>query len=368
VTGTERTDRTALPLAEAAGRLGLTSDALRMRIRRGRVQGFKRDGHVFVYLDGPPDPDVRSSVRPEQTSRRDRRTTEQARRTEAPNSQQSLAVVVEFQKVELDRLLRDNERLNRRLDQQSQDSRKILEMLQREQVLRQQEQGLRQQIQGVVESLSDRLALSGPAATESNGRAARAGGAGDSPETPEAAAEPAESEPRPGPEPQPGTSPRLDERVGEIAARRFQTEAAVDAPASGRPGPAAGPIDDLSGARRTAAPSPAPSPAPPPAPDRRTQELGELLKEIGQSLRDLERGDDPPRGPPARAHAAAGGSGAPGPGAQAATAPPVGVPAEDRVALDDILNQVPLDEDRRKAARILRRLFRNRNEPGPGGK
>lgn len=39
------------PLAVAARFLGLSTDALRMRIRRGRAKGFKKGGRLFAVLD-----------------------------------------------------------------------------------------------------------------------------------------------------------------------------------------------------------------------------------------------------------------------------------------------------------------------------
>jgi len=40
----------ALPLSEAAQKLGITPDALRMRWRRGKIGGFKRGRRVFIRL------------------------------------------------------------------------------------------------------------------------------------------------------------------------------------------------------------------------------------------------------------------------------------------------------------------------------
>jgi hypothetical protein len=45
-----------LPLIEAAGQLGLTTEALRKRIQRGSTPGFKRDGQWFATLPEPPPP------------------------------------------------------------------------------------------------------------------------------------------------------------------------------------------------------------------------------------------------------------------------------------------------------------------------
>ena len=79
-----------------------------------------------------------------------------------------LPLVVEFQKVELSRLLRDNARLNQRFDRLMEELRHLREMQQREQVLRQRDQALRQQIQDLLGRLSpgdpalERLAAAAP--------------------------------------------------------------------------------------------------------------------------------------------------------------------------------------------------------------
>jgi hypothetical protein len=45
-----------LPLVEAAGYLGLTTEALRKRIQRGSAPGYKRDGQWFATLPESPAP------------------------------------------------------------------------------------------------------------------------------------------------------------------------------------------------------------------------------------------------------------------------------------------------------------------------
>jgi hypothetical protein len=45
-----------LPLVEAAGRLGLTTEALRKRIQRGSAPGYKRDGQWFASVSEAPAP------------------------------------------------------------------------------------------------------------------------------------------------------------------------------------------------------------------------------------------------------------------------------------------------------------------------
>ena len=44
------TTQVAVPVATAAARLGVSSDALRARIRRGTMQGEKRNGNWYVYV------------------------------------------------------------------------------------------------------------------------------------------------------------------------------------------------------------------------------------------------------------------------------------------------------------------------------
>ena len=116
-----------LPLVEAAARLGLTTDALRARIRRGRARGFRRNGRIYVTLppeySGPAE-DVRTM-----------------------SGQSSPAEPRPLDREELDRLREDNDRLNRRLDD-------LLRLQEREQVLR-------QQMQAFLEKIGDRIALPG---------------------------------------------------------------------------------------------------------------------------------------------------------------------------------------------------------------
>jgi len=47
----------SLPVATAAAVLGITSDAIRARIRRGKLQGEKRGGAWFVYVSNADRPD-----------------------------------------------------------------------------------------------------------------------------------------------------------------------------------------------------------------------------------------------------------------------------------------------------------------------
>ena len=157
-----------LPLAAAAARLGISPDALRMRVRRGKARGFKRGGRLFVTLAKDPNGSVRSAAEQSEQPMPDRFASAATGAAARPDAgaggppAQALPVIVEFQKLELDRLLRDNARLNHRLDQLIDELVHLREMQQREQVLRQQDQALRQQIQTTLDRLSARLALAGP--------------------------------------------------------------------------------------------------------------------------------------------------------------------------------------------------------------
>jgi len=149
---------TALPLSEAAARLGITPDALRMRLRRGTAQGFKRGGRLFVYPDGETNA---ASERPSDrfgTEPADRRTGSTPRGSGRAAPRDDLGVVVEFQKIELDRVLRENERLNRRVEELLEELRHLREVQQREQILRQQDQTLRAQAQTLLEQMVGQMA------------------------------------------------------------------------------------------------------------------------------------------------------------------------------------------------------------------
>jgi hypothetical protein len=85
----------ALPLSEAAQKLGITPDALRMRWRRGKIGGFKRGRRVFIQLS-----DIAEQV-------------------------------TEHNDLKLDFLVAENSRLNEQVD-------RLLRLQEREQILRQQ--------------------------------------------------------------------------------------------------------------------------------------------------------------------------------------------------------------------------------------
>ena len=107
----EPSERTALPLSEAAARLGISANALRMRVARGRVEGVRREGRLYVYV---PAPDTGSTAAAEPMS-------------EVASAE--IDTILELQKTELSRLLAENRRLNGRLDS-------LVELLLEEQISR----------------------------------------------------------------------------------------------------------------------------------------------------------------------------------------------------------------------------------------
>lgn len=110
----------AWPLARAAEGLGISPDALRMRVKRGTAEGFKRGGRLFVYMHGEAN-NVRSAADAYGAA------------AYAGAGERELAAIIELQRVELNRLLRENERLSRRIN-------RLLAVHERELALRQQTQ------------------------------------------------------------------------------------------------------------------------------------------------------------------------------------------------------------------------------------
>ncbi len=51
---TQQTKQTAVQLVQAAEQLGITPEALRMRVKRGKTEGFKRNGRWHVYVNTAP--------------------------------------------------------------------------------------------------------------------------------------------------------------------------------------------------------------------------------------------------------------------------------------------------------------------------
>ncbi|MFQ5973650.1 MAG: hypothetical protein ACE5Q3_15085, partial [Alphaproteobacteria bacterium] len=108
----------ALPLKQAAERLGITPDALRMRLKRGTAKGYKAGGRLHVYIQ---------EHEPHTAEQR----SEPAVHPLAPAGGLAPEDPEDLRRSELARLLRENERLNARIDQ-------LLILQEREQLLRQQ--------------------------------------------------------------------------------------------------------------------------------------------------------------------------------------------------------------------------------------
>lgn len=136
---TSEPDNDGMPVTVAAAMLGISADALRKRIKRGTVKGFRAAGRVFVD--------------PEWLEQRQRAHS----RGQAGHDDAIAAAVLELQRTEMSRLLRDNADLNKRLD-------RMITTQEREQVLR-------QQMQNIVDRLSQQQALPPPGGQASDGQA-----------------------------------------------------------------------------------------------------------------------------------------------------------------------------------------------------
>jgi len=119
--------------------LGMTTDALRMRWKRGKLEGFKQGRRVFVYVTEQP------NNRPNSVQSR----TEQAANGDGDQHSDELA-----------RLVRDNERLNERLVR---DNERLDGLLASHAQERDREQVLRQQLQTQIDRLTEQVALPAPA-------------------------------------------------------------------------------------------------------------------------------------------------------------------------------------------------------------
>jgi len=146
-----------LTLGEAANVLGISQAAVRMRWKRQKLRGIKKNGRVFVYVVNP------TEQAPEQSNERVHEQGEQPVHTDAGDT----AVIIEFQRIELKRLVDDkkrlvddNERLHRRIDN-------LIETHAKE---RDREQVLRQQLQNQVDRLTAQIALPPPAKPEIEAR------------------------------------------------------------------------------------------------------------------------------------------------------------------------------------------------------
>lgn len=361
---TEQTSQQAFPLADAALRLGLTSDALRMRLKRGKIQGFKRGRRVYVYLPGAAKQSsdrlaASSEQRPSQEASESEQAADSKRTKTMPPPQadfstaQTWPVVVEFQKVELSRVLKENERLNRRLDQLFEEIGHLREIQQREQVLRQQDQLLHQQLQTALDRLT-------------GGRLTGDQLAGRSLLPPVTAPD--------------MTAPDMTPPETHPQETRLQAPPPLVAEMEEEPDPSR-----MASERRAATEKA--------IKENDTEELADILRQVGQSLHDQdELGPRPtasvppvsiakqdldtrepttPRETIVREKAERRGPGL-SPPPSLAPAPPslsrrlAETNAEEMLddeqsSLAEILGRMgPLAEDRRNAARIMKRLFRNR--------
>ncbi|MDX1401332.1 MAG: hypothetical protein R3245_05370 [Kiloniellales bacterium] len=117
-----------LTLSQAAERLDLSMDELHTGFKKGLYQGFVRDGELYIYVKESDhflgDNSVASS--PSNLGAGD-------------EPQQNLQTVIEFQKIELSRLIKANKELKAEKD-------RLYRILEREQVLR---QGLQRTVERV---------------------------------------------------------------------------------------------------------------------------------------------------------------------------------------------------------------------------
>lgn len=101
-----------LPLADAATQLGISVEAARMRVKRGTLQGEKRNGKVYICLNTDP-------TETEHDRTTDPTETEQLQPPDQPPDFDQTALVEQLQ-MENGRLWEANERLTRLLDQEQQ--------------------------------------------------------------------------------------------------------------------------------------------------------------------------------------------------------------------------------------------------------
>ncbi len=379
-----------------------------MRINRGKTSGFKKGGRLYAVLEEDPAPAGRTARAGTEHPASDR--SEQRRRRPDPGSsssqaaapdpgEPSLPLVVEFQKIELSRLLRDNARLNRRLDNFMDELRHLREVQQREQVLRQQDQALWQKTQSMIERLT---APPVPAPAKF----------AMPPSAPPVHAPPVHGPLAPDP-PAPGPL-EPDPPAPDLARSR-----PIDPGAGGAGAPPESPPTDPAYAYEMDAtlsppPSAPPPSAPPPDPgpeplsgpadstgDSRlgahhdTVDLADMLKEIGAALRRLDPDSvdalaaappDPARTEPAPSPGQgarrtpgnlAGPPADPPPGQPPypgrrpplpplGSPPPVDSPADDEAGLLEILSRMgPSAEERRTAGRLMQRLLKGHRQRRP---
>lgn len=146
----EQIEQDALTLVQAAERLGVKPAAVRMRWKRGQIRGFKQNGRVFVYLNNAGEHTEHKGEQPPEQS-------------EQPGEQQD-DTVIEFQRIELTRLMQENKRLNERMERLDERVDHLLASHAQE---RDREQVLRQQLQNQIDRLTEQRALPAPEALHS---------------------------------------------------------------------------------------------------------------------------------------------------------------------------------------------------------
>jgi hypothetical protein len=137
----EQSEQNALTIVQAAERLGLKPATVRMRYKRGKLDGFKKNGRIYVYLN----------KQGEQTEHQSEQSGEQNEQVDTINE-----FTIELQRTELTRVLRENERLNDRLERMEGRVDGLLASHAKE---RDREQVLRQQMQNQLDALAIRPAL-----------------------------------------------------------------------------------------------------------------------------------------------------------------------------------------------------------------
>jgi hypothetical protein len=233
-------------------------------------------------------------------------------------------------------------------------------MQQREQVLRQQDQTLRQRAQTLIERLTA-TPPAGPAPSSVRAPVPPATPPATPPAAPPALATSGTGPSNPAVRPEGAAPMDVPEATAAEAgstdepADSSRKEAAyayeVDTPPPGPPGPQTGPPP---GSRNQSGVSPAGESSEGARGD--STELADMLKDIGASLRAMDRSavdartGSPPASPPASP---------PSPGTRRAPGVVVRPPEDDEAGLLEILGRMgPSSEERRTAARLMKRLLK----------
>lgn len=128
-------------LADAARNLDLSIDELKSRFRKGVYRGFVRNGELFIYIRASELAETTES--PETSETRSNTVEPDLQPKSSTTLGQGLHTVVEFQKIEINRLIKANKEIKAEKD-------RLYLFLEREQVLR---QGL----QRTIDRVSSRL-------------------------------------------------------------------------------------------------------------------------------------------------------------------------------------------------------------------